>query len=153
MLRVITAASPPSARSHLAPGATPVSFRIVDSGTPVHSDVDVRPCVNCTVRIVGFDHSVRPLPEHSMNIIREIDGKRRRSFIEYLRGSCTMPCTYSECFAGSITAVPPWLRSKCNPDGVTMPSPASSGVIVHDDSSVGVLKRRRNSVSNCERVP
>src|SRR5690348_13439063 len=104
MLRVIAAASPPSASSHFAPCCKPASFRIVDSGTPVHSDVDVKPCVNCTVRIVGFDHSVKPLPEHSRNMIREIDGNRRRSFIEYLCGSRTMPCTYSECFTGSITA-------------------------------------------------
>ena len=51
-----------------------------------------------------------------------------------------MPCTYSECVAGSMTAVPPWLRSKCRPDGVMMPQPSSSGVIVHDDCGVARLE-------------
>ena len=52
-----------------------------------------------------------------------------------------------------MTAVPPWLRSKCNPDGVMMPQLFSSGVIVHDDCGVLVLKRVRTSVSNWEREP
>ncbi len=86
-------------------------------------------------------------------MIRDIDGNRRISFIENFRGWRTMPCTYSECFAGSMTAVPPWLRSKCRPDGVMIPHPLSSGVIVHDDCAVAVLKRLRTSVSNCERQP
>ena len=93
MLRVIAAASPPSASSHLASDRTPTSFRIVASETPVQSEVDVNPCVPWTVFIVGFDHSVRPLPEHSRNMIRDIDGKRRMSRIEYFFGCRTMPCT------------------------------------------------------------
>ena len=115
MLRVIAAASLPSASSHLAPGRTPTSLRMVDSGTPVHSEVDVRPCVPCTVFSVGFDHSVKPLPEHSRNMMRDSDGKRRMSFIENFFACLTMPCTYSECLLGSMVAVPPWLRSKCKP--------------------------------------
>src|SRR5512135_2103670 len=153
MLRVIAAASPPSASSHLAPGFRPASSRIVRSGTPVHSEVDVRPCVPCTVFIVGFDHSVRPFPEHSMNIVLEIDGKRLMSFIENFFGDRTMPCTNRLCLPGSITAVPPWLRSKWSPEGVTMPRPACNGVKLQDDSGVAVLKRTRTSVSNCDRLP
>src|SRR3569833_1148829 len=139
MLRVMAAPSPPSASSHLAPLRTPTSLRIVDNGTPVHSEVDVSPCVPCTVRKVGLDHSVRPLPEHSRNMRRESDGKRRRSRIEYFFGRCTKPCTNSWCFAGSITAVPAWLRSKCSPEGVTMPMLSCSGVKVQDDCGVAVL--------------
>ena len=86
MLRVIADASPPSASNHFAFVRRPASFSTVASGTPVHSEHDVRPCVPCTVFNVGLDHSVKPLPEHSMNMSREIDGKRRKSFIENLRG-------------------------------------------------------------------
>src|SRR5712691_1615069 len=121
MLRVIAAASLPSASNHLALERTPHSLSTIESGTPVHSEVDVSPCVPWTVRSVGFDHSVRPLPEHSMNMILEIDGKRRTSDIENFFGSRTNPCTYRKCLLGSMTAVPPWLRSKCSPDGVMMP--------------------------------
>src|SRR5437763_8683587 len=86
MLRVITAASAPSARTHFAPDFNPDSRSTSASGTPVHSDVLVSPCVPCTVFNVGLLHSVSPLPEHSMNIVREIEGKRRMSAIEYFFG-------------------------------------------------------------------
>src|SRR5688572_10778722 len=148
MLRVIAAPSLPSASTHFAADRTPTSFRMVDSGTPVHSEVDVKPCVPCTVFSVGFDHSVKPLPEHSRNMMRDIDGKRRMSFIENFFACLTIPCTYSECLLGSMVAVPPWLRSKCSPDGVMIPQPFSSGVKVHEDSGVLVANRVRTSVSN-----
>ena len=45
MLRVITAASMPSASNHLAFGETPASRSSVASGTPVHSLVLVRPSI------------------------------------------------------------------------------------------------------------
>src|SRR5690348_18110878 len=63
--------SPPSASSHFPLPRTPASLSTVESRTPVHSDVEVSPCVPCTVRSVGLDHSVRPLPEHSMNMRSE----------------------------------------------------------------------------------
>src|SRR6185369_14049796 len=153
MLRVIAAPSPPSASSHFAFERTPTSLRIVGNGTPVHSAVEVRPCVACTVGMVGFDHSVRPLPEHSRKSRREIEGKRLTSRIEYLRGRATRPWTKSVCLRGSITAVPAWLRSKNRPEGVTMPMLSCSGVKVHDERLVAVLYRCRTSVSNCERAP
>ena len=42
-LRVITAASWPSARNHVASGLAPTSRKSVASDTPVHSVVDVMP--------------------------------------------------------------------------------------------------------------
>ena len=88
-----------------------------------------------------------------MNMIREIDGKRRISGIENFFASRTNPCTYRKCLLGSMTAVPPWLRSKCRPEGVMMPVLFCNGVNVHDDCGVAVLNRVRTSVSNCERDP
>src|SRR5262249_61112766 len=44
-LRVIAAASAPSARIHFASGFTPTSSKIVESGTPVHSQQEISPCV------------------------------------------------------------------------------------------------------------
>ena len=93
----------------------------------------------CTVGSVGFDHSVRPLPEHSRKSRREIDGKCLTSRIVYLRGRATRPCTKSVCLRGSMTAVPAWLRSKNSPEGVTMPRLSCSGVKVHEESGVAVL--------------
>ena len=93
----------------------------------------------CTVGMVGFDHSVSPLPEHSRKSRREIDGKRLTSRIAYLRGRATRPCTKSVCRRGSIIAVPAWLRSKKRPDGVTMPMLSCSGVNVQDENGVAVL--------------
>ena len=39
-----------------------------------------------------------------------------------------MPWMSSRCRAGSISGTPPWLRSKCRPLGVIVPSSASRGV-------------------------
>src|SRR5206468_3537070 len=49
MLRVITAASCPSARNHVAFGLAPTSRNSVASGTPVHSLVLVMPASCCAV--------------------------------------------------------------------------------------------------------
>src|SRR5699024_3029182 len=107
MLRVIAAASAPSANTHFASERTPASFNTVDRGTSTHSDVDNKPCVPCTVFIVGSDHSVSPLPEHSKNMILEMAGKRLRSAIENFLGCFTIPCTNNSCVEGSIVAIPP----------------------------------------------
>src|SRR6267143_1406389 len=39
-----------------------------------------------------------------------------------------MPWTSSRCWLGSMSGTPLWLRSKCRPLGVLVPSRASSGV-------------------------
>ena len=91
MLRVITAASEPSARTQAAPALTPTSLSSSERGTPVHSEVLVKPCVPWTVFNVGLDHSVSPFPEHSMNMIRDTDGKRLMSAMEYFFGRSTIP--------------------------------------------------------------
>ena len=49
MLRVITAASDPSARNQVAFGDAPASRISVASGTPVHSLVLVSPSICCGV--------------------------------------------------------------------------------------------------------
>src|SRR5215813_12060782 len=71
MLRVITAASAPSASTQLPPSLRPTSRAMVANWTPVHSDVLSSPCVPCTVFNVGLFHSVSPLPEHSMKCFRQ----------------------------------------------------------------------------------
>ena len=43
-------------------------------------------------------------------------------------GRRTIPWMSSRCFVGSISGTPLWLRSKCSPLGVIVPSSASSGV-------------------------
>ena len=86
MLRVITAASAPSASTQAAPSLRPTSRASVANCTPVHSDVLSRPCVPCTVFSVGLFHSVSPLPEHSMKCLRVTDGKRLMSAIENFFG-------------------------------------------------------------------
>src|SRR5690606_3335125 len=136
ILRVMAEASPPSASNHFAPGFKPTSFRMVDKGMPTHSEVEVKPWVPCTVFILGSTHSVRPFPEHSMNIMRETKGKRRNDSIEKFCGLFTMPCTYNMCLVGSMLAIPPWCRSKCKPDGVIIPMLFCKGVKLHDDSAV-----------------
>ena len=49
MLRVIAAASAPSASIHFASGLTPASASTVAKETPVHSQQLSRPCVSCAV--------------------------------------------------------------------------------------------------------
>ena len=79
-LRERTAASSPSARTHLAPDCTATSRISADTGTPVQSLVLVSPCRLCAVALAGPDHQPEPLlPEHSRNMSRPIDGKRFRS--------------------------------------------------------------------------
>ncbi len=73
MLRVIAAASPPSASTHFALPPTPTSLSTIETGTPVHSEVEVRPCVPCTVRSVGLDGQAvaGALDEHDPRYRRE----------------------------------------------------------------------------------
>jgi hypothetical protein len=100
-----------------------------------------------------LDHSVKPLPEHSMNSTRETEGKRLMSDTDSLRALSTIPWMKSECLAGSIVAVPAWLRSKCRPEGVMIPTLFCKGVKVQDDWAVAVAYRVRTSDSNWERLP
>jgi hypothetical protein len=65
-LRVITAASAPSASTQAAPGLSPTCLSRVESGTPVHSEVETRPCVRCTFGSRAFMISLPVVPEHSM---------------------------------------------------------------------------------------
>src|SRR5215831_17409792 len=70
MLRVITAASAPSASTQLPPSLRPTSRAMVANWTPVHSDVLSSPCVPCTVFNVGLFHSV-----HKKYVFGGIDGR------------------------------------------------------------------------------
>jgi hypothetical protein len=107
-LRVITAASAPSASTHAAPGLSPVCLSSVESGTPVHSDVETRPWVPCTVGRFAFMISLPVVPEHSRKYVRDTVGKRLRSASEYLIGRLTMPWMTRRCRAGSMFGIPPW---------------------------------------------
>ena len=107
MLRVITAASAPSASTQAALSLRPISRAIVANGTPVHSEVLISPWVPWTLLSVGFTHSVRPLPEHSMKYMRVVDGNRLRSAIENFLASCTIPWTNTMCLDGSMVGMPP----------------------------------------------
>ena len=64
-LRVITAASAPSASTQAALSCSPTWRSNVESSTPVHSEVETRPCVFCTLGIVTFRYSAPVVPEHS----------------------------------------------------------------------------------------
>src|SRR6266571_251456 len=147
MLRVMAAASPPSARSHFAPGASPASSSTVASGTPVHSQQLRRPWVNCTVLPRGSFHSVEPLPAHSRKWKRETEGNRTRSSMVKRRGGFTRPCKTRRWASGAMSGTPPWCRSKTRPLGVTMPSRSWRGVKLHDEYCVGVRSVGRRSTS------
>src|ERR1700752_3777617 len=102
LLRVITAASDPSARTQVEPSLSPTSRAIVANWTPVHSEVLSNPCVPCTLLKVGLFHSVRPLPEHSIKYLRVTEGKRLRSSTENFFAVSTNPWMNSMCLVGSI---------------------------------------------------
>ena len=74
-LRLIAAASAPSARSHCAPGSAPASASTIDSGTPVHSLPETRPWIAPQDAAGGAAFRLgRLLPEHSMNWMRDTMG-------------------------------------------------------------------------------
>jgi len=68
------------------------------------------------------------LPEHSKKWIRETIGYRKSASIVKISGRLTMPWMSRRCLSGSMSGTPLWLRSKCRPLGVSVPSSASSGV-------------------------
>src|SRR6267142_6416656 len=64
-LRLSAGASVPSAISHFAFGSMPVSSRSSDSGTPVHSAQEQRPCSACTLAWIGSLENIGALlPPH-----------------------------------------------------------------------------------------
>ena len=74
-LRLIAAASAPSARTQSARGSTPASSSSSRSGTPVHSLQDTRPCVCPHVSVGGVAPYISALlPEHSRKWIRDSIG-------------------------------------------------------------------------------
>ena len=88
-----------------------------------------------------------------MKSTRDTEGKRLMSAIDNLRARSTIPWMKRECLEGSMVAVPPWLRSKCKPDGVMIPMLSCNGVNVHDDWAVEVGYLVLTSVSNWDRLP
>src|SRR5580658_3116893 len=91
-LRDSIAPSAPSARTHAALSLTPTALIKVLTLTPVHSDVLVRPWAACAVLGAALFEASLELPEHSMKMVREIEGKRLRSATEYFIGRSTSPC-------------------------------------------------------------
>src|SRR2546427_168405 len=79
ILRVIAAASLPSASIQVASSLRPTSRNTVARATPVHSLVLVNPCVCWAVCPRASRHSPALLPAHSMKASRETAGKRFRS--------------------------------------------------------------------------
>src|SRR5208282_3297195 len=81
MLRVITAASEPSASAHLAPGFTPASRSRVETATPVHRLQLVSPTRFWAVSsgLAALRQANGPFPEHSRKTIRLTDGNLRKS--------------------------------------------------------------------------
>ena len=74
-LRLITAASAPSAIIHLAPALTPASSSNTDSGTPPHSLAATRPWLTLQLCCSGCGAIEPPLlPEHSRNWILDCIG-------------------------------------------------------------------------------
>src|SRR5260370_1389448 len=75
VLRSGAAASAPSARNHFAWGSTPAWSSSVDSGTPVHSAQEERPCKACTVAWSGSLENIGALlPPHSTKCVRDTIG-------------------------------------------------------------------------------
>src|SRR5690242_12536289 len=75
MLEAPFTSSAPSDTNHFALLFRPHSLSSVDSGTPVHSEQLVMPCVSCTV----FCRPSCRLPAHSMKCNLVTDGKRFNS--------------------------------------------------------------------------
>src|ERR1044072_6531033 len=88
-LRVITAASDPSAKNQLAFGLTPTSRNSVESITPVHSLWLVNPQISCGV-ISSLP--LLKLPEQSRKNIYVTEGKSFRSARENVNCLSTIPC-------------------------------------------------------------
>jgi len=60
---------------HFAFGSIPVSSSKVESGTPVHSAQDARPCSACTLAWIGsFENIGALLPPHSTKVMRDTIG-------------------------------------------------------------------------------
>ena len=87
----MTAASLPSAKTHLASDRIPTCSRRVARRTPVHSLVLNSPCVSCAVVPFGPRHSFPVLPEHSIKASRETAGNRLSSSIVKISGRFTSP--------------------------------------------------------------
>ncbi len=71
-------------------------------------------------------------------------------------GVSTRPLIISLCIDGSISAMPPWWRSKHRPFGVMMPSSSCSGVKLTELSRAAVshsTSRRTTWDSNRDGVP
>jgi len=67
--------SAPSATAHFAFGSMPVSSSSVESGTPVHSAQEARPCSACTLAWIGSgEKSGALLPPHSTKVKRDTSG-------------------------------------------------------------------------------
>ena len=74
-LRLKASESAPSATSHFAFGSIPVSSSKAESGTPVHSAQDARPCSACTLAWIGsFENIGALLPPHSTKVMRDTIG-------------------------------------------------------------------------------
>src|SRR5262245_66243028 len=95
-LRLIAAASAPSARIHCALGSAPASFNTIDSGTPVHSLQDTSPwiCPHVTAGGVGARLG-RLLPEHSRKWMRDHMGYRSSASMLKISDRFTRPWTSS----------------------------------------------------------
>src|SRR6266404_9380763 len=128
-LRLIAAASAPSARSHDAAGSAPASSSRRRSGTPVHSLQETNPWSSPARNAGGVAPYMSWLfPEHSMKWIRDRIGYRRSASTVKISGRFTMPWTRRWCCFGSLSGTPLWCRSKCSPLGVIVPSSISNGV-------------------------
>src|SRR6266478_2805741 len=128
-LRLIAAASAPSARSHDAAGSAPASSSRRRSATPVHSLQEINPWSSPARNAGGVAPYMSWLfPEHSMKWIRDRIGYRMSASMVKIRGRLTMPWTRRRCCSGSMSGTPLWCRSKCSPLGVIVPSSISNGV-------------------------
>src|SRR2546428_13777097 len=91
-LRLMAAASAPSARIHGAPGSTPASSSSRRRGTPVHSLHETRPCVWPAVRLggVGWERNWL-LPEHSKKWVRGTIGDGQSAAALEVSGRFALP--------------------------------------------------------------
>lgn len=147
MLRDIRPASSPSAIIQVASGLNPASFKMIESGTPVHSLQLSNPWLFWTTGRLA-PGSPMLLPPHSIKQTRDADGNRFRSS-ENVSGRSTRPSTSSRCDAGSSAGTPEWCRSKCGAEGVMMPCNSPSGVRLEPVPKLLVSSRTTRKVFSC----
>ena len=132
-------------------GSAPASSSRIDSGTPVHSAQDTRPCSAWSGAWIGSGENIGALlPPHSTKCLRVTIGYRIRSSTVNSSGCLTMPWMTSRCCAGSMSGMPECRIVKCSGFGVMVPLSICNGARACwvRGSPFGLLSVRTTAASN-----